>query len=420
MKLFGSKKPKRGSQTQPRAGSKDPSSEIDMSCAFEKKRYKHLYHFKFSIPRILYLLIQAVGSFIISGGVEFAIAYGMYHNADQPVRLWRLPNTLSGDAAVTLFVQTIITYWIEIILVRADLHSGIVKPIRVRWWPKSRLMLFILDYRTPYYFTNWFCRIIEWLVVNAVRALFWSVPLFFLFWPATMGILCAPGEHRGNEYYYNHFPMPQLFKLIYGGTLGFVMTPWFAFLHMYMFYHKHALDAIAKRDEKARNTNLETPIDVQNASQYNSGPTPPTTNDVNVTGALGSAPTVAATSLRNNAAVEVANEQPTVNGTATTALPNNVVNSALPSRSRVTMVHQPIDNTVSRTTFTEGNSQAATFIGSDAVHNRQAQDTSSLAAEQPVSQHEQAVDLQPPSFPNDDMDGVSFTSAHTSTSVVRP
>ncbi|KAL2312448.1 hypothetical protein POMI540_4068 [Schizosaccharomyces pombe] len=195
--------------------------------------YRHNIH----VPRIVYLIIVACGSFIITGGIEFAIAYGMYKKTETSVRLWRLPDTLSGDAAVTNFVQAIVTYWVESILVQGDLRSGLVKPIYFGWWPENFLLREVLRAKPRYHFKFIVFRWMEWLVFVGLRGLVWSVPLWFLFWPATVGILCAPGRHEGNDYYFNNYPAPQVFKLIFGGGEGFILTPWIAFLHMYMYGH---------------------------------------------------------------------------------------------------------------------------------------------------------------------------------------
>ncbi|WBW74693.1 DUF2456 family conserved fungal protein [Schizosaccharomyces osmophilus] len=194
------------------------------------------------VPRILYLLMCAVGSFIISGGLEFAIAYGMYKNTIDRVRLWRLPDTLSGDLAVTNFVQAVLTYWIESALVQADLRSGLVKPLYFGRFPRNTFMREIMRAKPKYNFHFILFRWIEWLAFTALRALFWSIPLWFLLWPAAIGILCAPGQHSGNDYFYNNYPAPQVIKLIFGGILGFIFTPWIAFLHMYMYGHYRYLE----------------------------------------------------------------------------------------------------------------------------------------------------------------------------------
>ncbi|EPY50003.1 fungal protein [Schizosaccharomyces cryophilus OY26] len=231
------------------------------------------------MPRILYLMLCSVGSFIISGGLEFAIAY---------VRLWRLPDTLSGDLAVTNFAQAIVTYWIESALVQADLRSGLVRPVYFGWWPKNTFMREILRAKPNYHFNFIVFRWMEWLVFTALRGLFWSIPLWFLLWPASIGILCAPGNHFGNDYYYNNYPAPQVVKLVFGGVLGFVITPWIAFLHMYMYGHYQYMEK--NQQQIASDKDLEsqrnvaggafptTTRDMSNSERASATPAPPTSS----------------------------------------------------------------------------------------------------------------------------------------------
>ncbi|KAH7203074.1 uncharacterized protein BKA55DRAFT_668961 [Fusarium redolens] len=76
--------------------------------------------------------LDGIGDMALSGGVNFALAYGMYTTQDtvkNPIRLFQLPNTLSGDAAVTIIVQCILTWFVEMGLVSYDLSKRSVQPI---------------------------------------------------------------------------------------------------------------------------------------------------------------------------------------------------------------------------------------------------------------------------------------------------
>lgn len=161
---------------------------------------------------------------------------GMYAHVDlvrNPIRLWRLPNTLSGDAAVTLFVQSIITWIITMITVNGDLRNGKVQPIGFVPEPKNKLArwYFFLDAEQPVGRRTF----LQWLVFvlsQIGRALLFSVPLFLVVWPTTVGILTSStlGAHRGNDYYYAQTWTPQIFKLLYGGILGLLANPFFVMM----------------------------------------------------------------------------------------------------------------------------------------------------------------------------------------------
>lgn len=159
---------------------------------------------------------------------------GMYANqnlVENPIRLWRLPNTLSGDAAVTLFVQCVITWLITMAMVNADLRNGKVQPIGFVHEPKQKLFRWYLylDAEQPTGRRSFF-QWIMFILAQIGRALIFAAVLFFFIWPATMGILTSStlGAHRGNDYYYARRWTPQVYKLILGGTIGLLSNPFFA------------------------------------------------------------------------------------------------------------------------------------------------------------------------------------------------
>lgn len=77
----------------------------------------------------LYVVIMhLIGSIIISGGINFAIAYGMYSTSADNVRLWLFPNTLAGDLTVTIFIQCAITMFIDVALTSSDIRGGVISP----------------------------------------------------------------------------------------------------------------------------------------------------------------------------------------------------------------------------------------------------------------------------------------------------
>ncbi|ORY86816.1 hypothetical protein BCR37DRAFT_124130 [Protomyces lactucae-debilis] len=179
-------------------------------------------------------VMHGLGALIISGGINFAIAYGMYANQNlvkNPIRLWRFPNTLSGDAAVTIFIQTVITWTIEGISANGDLRNGKVQAIGFIKEPRNRFLrwYFFLDAEQPAQGSKRSAK--QWivfLVMQLVRALLYAILLFFIFWPITVAALTAPGisDYDGNgEYSYGRRWTPQVFKLLLGGLLGLFTTP---------------------------------------------------------------------------------------------------------------------------------------------------------------------------------------------------
>ncbi|CAI4472248.1 CIH_HP2_G0022100.mRNA.1.CDS.1 [Saccharomyces cerevisiae] len=243
--------------------------------------------FRNSIRFIIFYLfvIQALGSAIISGGIEFAIAYAMYHSRVDLITLWAFPHTISGDCALSLFIQVGLTWASEEILVGFDdykrpvfrLNKWITKPSPLKTEsneeippPKKR---FIVDYfeskdnvvakqNTLYHKHNWlfgylevnrgiipkgkeatlkgfltsqfihdstqskFMNFIEWFVQKFIRSMILAIAMFIVIWPVTMGILAGIGHKVGShDYYFNDYPLPQVMKLIYAVVIAFVCTP---------------------------------------------------------------------------------------------------------------------------------------------------------------------------------------------------
>ncbi|OUM53670.1 hypothetical protein BVG19_g2974 [[Candida] boidinii] len=97
-----------------------------------------------------YILVHGIGSFIISGGAEFGIAYSMYAKSAYKVTLWGFPNTFSGDCALTIFIQTCATWLIEEILVGWDIRSDKINPTFV--WFNNNFQTKFINYIINWYF----------------------------------------------------------------------------------------------------------------------------------------------------------------------------------------------------------------------------------------------------------------------------
>ncbi|CAK7231175.1 hypothetical protein SBRCBS47491_007841 [Sporothrix bragantina] len=213
--------------------------------------------------------IDGLGAFVLSGGINFAIAYAMYKTIDtekSPIRVFQFPNTLAGDATVTIFIQCVITWFIELVLVNRDLRSGHIQPIGFLREPKNALLrwFLLLDRRpttaatptegatsnddlrrplsAPHDPENCHCEqhseqyeIGSWkhwfvfLVSQLIRALMVGVLMWFLMWGPSIGILIAVGDHRGNDWWFDGTSWaPPIFKLVFGGVLALLTTPPFA------------------------------------------------------------------------------------------------------------------------------------------------------------------------------------------------
>ncbi|KAK1580368.1 uncharacterized protein LY79DRAFT_592185 [Colletotrichum navitas] len=180
--------------------------------------------------QIFYIFgLDGIGAAVISGGINFAIAYGMYstQNVDlHPIRLFQLPNTLAGDAAVTILIQTTVTWFIELVLVENDMKNGAVRPIDFVREPSRPLLrwLMLLDRKQV---TNPKSRAGSH-TDHAVRIGLMFIISFLILWPASIGILSTIGERRAGsdwDWYFQREWAPQVFKAVFGGLLALLTTP---------------------------------------------------------------------------------------------------------------------------------------------------------------------------------------------------
>ncbi|KAI1480982.1 hypothetical protein F4774DRAFT_66642 [Daldinia eschscholtzii] len=186
---------------------------------------------KFTAHQIFYIFIlDGIGAMILSGGINFAIAYAMYATQDivtRPIRLFLFPNTLAGDAAVTVILQCLITWHIELFLVNRDLRKGGVHPIGFIPEPKSRFLRWFMFLDRPKE-THEVRSIVHWLSFlrsQILRALLIAVAFFPVIWGPSIGFLVLAGKWKGDDWYYDKVWAPQVFKLIQGGVLGLLTTP---------------------------------------------------------------------------------------------------------------------------------------------------------------------------------------------------
>ncbi|KAK0672041.1 hypothetical protein QBC41DRAFT_314569 [Cercophora samala] len=219
---------------------------------------------KLITPQFIYLFIlDGLGALVLSGGINFAIAYAMYtapqyttgkgDTGPDKITLWSFPSTLAGDAAVTIILQCLVTWLIELFLVNRDLKTGGVAPIGmfnsssvfnsnklVRWFcslPALAPSTTGVDEKgtrgpaeevpvSPYPKGS---GILGWggfLFGQAARSMVVAVVSFLIFWGPTVGLLIAAGRSNGKgDWEYDVTWTPEVFKLILGGVLGLVTTP---------------------------------------------------------------------------------------------------------------------------------------------------------------------------------------------------
>jgi hypothetical protein len=149
----------------------------------------------------------------------------------RPIRLFQLPNTPAGDAAVTIIIQSLITWLVEYILVDRDLRSRTVSPIGFFPAPNHRLLrrFFLLNEHAVSANPGGEPRRWPvWLLEQAARAMLVAVPAFAVLWGPTVGIMTTVGTRSGGDWVFERIWVPQVYKLVFGGVLALLTTPAFA------------------------------------------------------------------------------------------------------------------------------------------------------------------------------------------------
>ncbi|KAI0465871.1 hypothetical protein F4859DRAFT_344258 [Xylaria cf. heliscus] len=188
---------------------------------------------RFTPHQIFYIFVlDGIVSAIFAGGINFAIAYALYHDRgtdDSPIRLFQFPNTLAGDTAVTIFIQFLTTWTIEAVLVNYDLKKGGVQPIGFISEPQWRYLrwFMFLDRRKQSDEVRSVKHWLRFLFSQVLRSLILAVVFFPFIFGASVGLLTLVGERHGHDWdwYYPPKWAPEIFKLVQGAVLGLLFTP---------------------------------------------------------------------------------------------------------------------------------------------------------------------------------------------------
>ncbi|KAI1820690.1 hypothetical protein F4861DRAFT_49238 [Xylaria intraflava] len=177
-------------------------------------------------------ILDGIGAAAIAGGINFAIAYALYHDKGtqgSPIRLFQFPNTLAGDAAVTVFIQFLSTWLVEAVRVNLDLRKGAVQPIGFIPEPQWRFLRWymFLDRQEQ---TDEVRSLMHWLrfiFSQLLRSLILVVVSFPFIFGACIGFLTLVGRRHGADWdwYFSATWAPEIFKLVQGAVLGLLFTP---------------------------------------------------------------------------------------------------------------------------------------------------------------------------------------------------
>ncbi len=131
---------------------------------------------------------------------------------------------------MTLVIQCLITWLVELVLVSRDIQTGMVPPIGFVAEPENKFLrwFMFLDCSERLHEPGTVAHRARFLFSQVMRALIVFVVSFCLFWGPCVGILTAVGHRQGGDWYFERTWAPQIFKLILGGVLALATTPLFA------------------------------------------------------------------------------------------------------------------------------------------------------------------------------------------------
>ncbi|KAG0266535.1 hypothetical protein BG011_002025 [Mortierella polycephala] len=184
---------------------------------------------------VVYLVVMhMIGAMILDGGINFGLATAMYKGTSDPIFLWPLPNTLAGDAAVTIIIQQALTWILDRLAVKGDLNKGMVAPLRMPKDASGLVRWFVgLEHVGVYKTTGE--KIGYYLNFHGKRIAVLILATFLVYWPITIGILSGlkihgvGKDHSDLEGDFNVWPFPEIFKGVYGFAVG-MTTPFVSYI----------------------------------------------------------------------------------------------------------------------------------------------------------------------------------------------
>jgi hypothetical protein len=180
----------------------------------------------------------------------------MYAKTSSPVTLWSFPHTLAGDAAVTIILQVLITWFLEALFVSSDLKSGRIAPT-IRYAPHDALVKWFV--RVPGFYplppssseaqekeapgqeNPSLHSVLVFVGKQLVRVGIITVFAVLIFWGPGVGILAETGTPEGKDFVYKTKWTPQVFKAVLGGILGLILgagCAWFWMVRLGVEYRR--------------------------------------------------------------------------------------------------------------------------------------------------------------------------------------
>jgi hypothetical protein len=141
---------------------------------------------------------------------------GMYATADTskfPIRLLQFPYTLAGDGALSIPIQCLITWWIEVWGVNRDLRQSRIQPIGFIREPKHHALrwFMFLDRRERNNEAYSWSHVFRFVRAQLTRGFILSVLSFTVLWGPSVAVLTAMALKPRREY--SIIPLPYLHEI---------------------------------------------------------------------------------------------------------------------------------------------------------------------------------------------------------------
>lgn len=185
----------------------------------------------FTWKHILYLIIMmTIGAALLDAIINGGLAALMYHDQGN-IRVWEWPNTLGGDIIITTLLTGLLTWIIASNLVMRDLRVGV--PLLGKM---GSLNIYSPEFRRGKFY-NYFLRMEDLIrlpgkgnvkkhfvkfILLVLRGIPFTLIWFIIFAPATLAVMMAL-EYGANINLW--WPSAVVFKAIWGGGMGFFITP---------------------------------------------------------------------------------------------------------------------------------------------------------------------------------------------------
>jgi hypothetical protein len=181
--------------------------------------------------QIHWIILQTIVSTIISCSLNFGICTLSYRGNEAPTTFgW--PSPMAGDYAVTIYLQTTLSFFVSCTLMTVDVLKGKVEPraaYDVAWLPSNDskydwyadVCTLAIPSRDVSGNIESYCTRVK---NHAIRSIPWLAFVGLALWPLFSGVSYLIWEKRG----YGDFPLPEAITSFMGLLITIMTVPFWA------------------------------------------------------------------------------------------------------------------------------------------------------------------------------------------------